>query len=173
VVVGALIMEPAHRSPAPPARPPALDETDRRICALVQQDARRSTPGIGKEVGLSAPAVAERVRRLEAAGVIRGYHARLDPEQLGYGLSVLLAVGISSHAASAVAAFTEAVAAIPEILECHHTTGRADFILKVVARDVQHYKAVLLTQVASLPGVHRVESSVVLTTYKDTDDVPL
>jgi len=163
----------ATASPAPPSvRPVTLDPIDRQLLAELRANARVSNAALGRAVGLTAPAVVERVRRLEAAGVITGYHAALDAEAVGFGLTVFLSISLEHHGAAAVGAFTHAIRAIDEVVECHQVTGRPDFLVKVVARDVDHYKAVLMTRLSDVPGIDRVESHVVLQTYKD-DDVPL
>jgi Lrp/AsnC family leucine-responsive transcriptional regulator len=154
------------------ARPFALDTIDQQLLAEVRANARVSNAALGRVVGLTPPAVLERLRRLEAAGVIRGYRAEIDAEAIGFGLTVFLSISLEHHGAAAVAAFTSAMDGIDEVVECHQVTGRPDFFAKVVARDVDHYKAVLMTRLSDVPGIDRVESHVVLQTYKD-DDLPL
>ncbi len=149
-----------------------LDAIDHQLLAALRANARVSNAALGRAVGLTPPAVLERLRRLEAAGVIRGYRADIDPEAIGYGLTVFLSISLEHHGAPAVDAFTRAMERIDEVVECHQVTGRPDFFAKVVARDVEHYKAVLMTRLSDVPGIDRVESHVVLQTYKD-DDVPL
>jgi Lrp/AsnC family leucine-responsive transcriptional regulator len=156
----------------PPARPIALDSIDEQLVRELRANARVSNAALGRAVGLTPPAVVERVRRLETAGVITGYHAAIDGEAVGFGLTVFLSISLEHHGAHAVDAFTTAMAGIDEVVECHQVTGRPDFFAKVVARDVEHYKAVLMTRLSDVPGIDRVESHVVLQTYKD-DDLPL
>ena len=153
-------------------RPVVLDAIDEQLVQELRANARVSNAALGRAVGLTPPAVVERVRRLETAGVITGYHAAIDGEAVGFGLTVFLSISLEHHGAPAVAAFTRAMAAIDEVVECHQVTGRPDFFAKVVARDVEHYKAVLMTRLSDVPGIDRVESHVVLQTYKD-DDLPL
>jgi Lrp/AsnC family leucine-responsive transcriptional regulator len=152
-------------------RPIALDAIDEQLVRELRANARVSNAALGRAVGLTPPAVVERVRRLETAGVITGYHAAIDGEAVGFGLTVYLSISLEHHGAPAVDAFTTAMAAIDEVVECHQVTGRPDFFAKVVARDVEHYKAVLMTRLSDVPGIDRVESHVVLQTYKD-DDLP-
>jgi Lrp/AsnC family leucine-responsive transcriptional regulator len=151
----------------------SLDEVDRRILRLLQDDGRMTQAAIARAVGMTAPAVLERVRRLEQAGVIRGYRARLDPDQLGYQLTVLVSVTLARHGEDPVRAFQEVVATIPEIVECHHITGAADFVLRVLARDVGHYRQLLMGPMSALPAVQRVQSFVVLDTSKDAGPIPI
>jgi Lrp/AsnC family leucine-responsive transcriptional regulator len=149
-----------------------LDAIDERLLTELRANARVSNAALGRIVGLTPPAVVERMRRLESAGVITGYHAAIDGEAIGFGLTVFLSISLEHHGAAAVDAFTTAMDRVDEVVECHQVTGRPDFLVKVVARDVEHYKAVLLTRLSDVPGIDRVESHVVLQTYKD-DDLPL
>jgi Lrp/AsnC family leucine-responsive transcriptional regulator len=149
-----------------------LDAVDAQLVSALRANARVSNAALGRIVGLTPPAVVERMRRLETAGVITGYHAAIDGEAIGFGLTVFLSISLEHHGADSVDAFTNAMDGIDEVLECHQVTGRPDFFVKVVARDVEHYKAVLMTRLSDVPGIDRVESHVVLQTYKD-DDLPL
>lgn len=152
---------------------PRLDAIDLAILARLQQHGRETNAGLARRVGLTPPAVLDRVRRLEDAGVIRGYRADLDPEALGFGLTVLLTIRLDHHGRAAVHAFRDAVAGLDEVVECHYVTGSADFLLKVRARDVRDYRRLLESSISTLPGVRQVESAVVLETFKDSRDVAL
>jgi Lrp/AsnC family leucine-responsive transcriptional regulator len=151
----------------------SLDAVDRRLLAFLQKDGRAPVARLAERVGLSAPPVHERLRRLEAAGVIARYAALLDPARLGFGMTVYVAVTLALHREGAVRRFREAVQAVPEILECHHTTGTADFLLRVVVRDVAAYEHLVLNTLTRLPGVERLNSSVVLSTMKSETALPL
>jgi Lrp/AsnC family leucine-responsive transcriptional regulator len=151
----------------------SLDETDRRLLALLQRDGRSPVARLATAVGLSAPPVHERLRRLEAAGIVVRYTAVLDAVRLGFGMTVYVAVTLALHREGAVRRFREAVGAVPEILECHHTTGTADFLLKVVVRDAAAYEHLVLNTLTQLPGVERLNSSVVLSTMKNETALPL
>jgi Lrp/AsnC family leucine-responsive transcriptional regulator len=151
----------------------ALDPVDRRLLDLLQQDGRAPVARLAEAVGLSAPPVHERLRRLETAGVIRGYTALLDAAALGYRLTVWVSVTLALHREGAVRKFRAAVDAVPEILECHHTTGTSDFLLRVVCRDTAHYEDLVLHTLTRLPGVERLNSSVVLSTFKSSTALPL
>ncbi len=118
----------------------ALDTTNCEILRALQTDARLSFSELGRRVGLSAPAAAERVRKLEEAGVIVGYHARVCPEKIGYALMAFVRMESPSEKCSIVSAF---VADLPEVLECHRITGSDSFILKVVVSSVAHLESLL------------------------------
>ncbi len=151
----------------PPPRPPRLDDIDRRILHRLQAAARTSNAALAREVGLTPPATLDRVRRLEEAGIIRGYHADLAPEPLGFGMTVILLIRLDHHGREAVHAFRAAIEQVDEVAECHYLTGTADFLLKVRVRDVADYRRLLETAISGLPGLAHVESAVVLETFKD------
>jgi Lrp/AsnC family leucine-responsive transcriptional regulator len=118
----------------------ALDGTNRQLIAALQVDARLSLAELGRRVGLSAPAVAERLTRLEQAGVIRGYHADVDPRALGYALDVVLRVRPAPRQLAKVADLARSTA---EITECHRVTGEDCFVMRVHVRDVTHLEDVI------------------------------
>lgn len=119
----------------------ALDETSLRLVDALQRDARLSYANLGRQVGLSPPAVADRIRRLEDAGIITGYRAQVNRSKLGYGLMAFIRLKASSGQYDRIEALAHGT---PEILECHHVTGESGFILKVIARSVAHLDTVIL-----------------------------
>ena len=116
------------------------DETDRRIVAEVQADGRVTMAELGRRVGLSAPAVTERLQRLERRGVIRGYHADVDPRSLGLSLGAVIRIRPAPGQLQNVA---EAAAATPEVVECHRITGEDCYIMRANVRDVEHLEEVI------------------------------
>ena len=120
--------------------PKGIDALDLRIVAELQIDARVSFAELGRRVNLSAPAVAERVRRLEDAGVITGYHARVDPRALGYSLAVVIRI---RPAPRQIAKVAELARSTPEVVECHRITGEDCFFVKAHVRDVEHLEEVI------------------------------
>jgi Lrp/AsnC family leucine-responsive transcriptional regulator len=123
-----------------PAAVVTLDETDRRLLIELQADARLSLAELGRRVGLSAPAVAERVRRLTEEGVIRGFRTDVDPRALGYALSAIVRVRPAPRQLQKVAELARATA---EVVECHRITGEDCFFLKAHVRDVEHLEDVI------------------------------
>lgn len=116
------------------------DPTTRRILEELQRDGRLSLAELGRRVGLSPPAVAERVSRLERDGVITGYHARIDPRALGFALGVVIRVRPAPREIAKVAALARET---PEVVECHRITGEDCFFMKAYVRDVEHLEEVI------------------------------
>jgi Lrp/AsnC family transcriptional regulator, leucine-responsive regulatory protein len=117
-----------------------LDETNRAILAELQDDARLSLAEIGRRVGLSSPAVAERVQRLEREGVITGYHAAIDPRAVGFGLSVVIRI---RPAARQIPKVAELARNTPEVVECHRITGEDCYIMKAHVASVEHLEEII------------------------------
>ena len=117
-----------------------LDSTNRQLVEALQIDARLSLAALGRRVGLTAPAVAERLARLEETGVIRGYHAEIDPRALGLQLSVVMRI---RPAARMIAKVAELAQATPEVTECHRVTGEDCFVMRLHVRDVLHLEELI------------------------------
>lgn len=141
--------------------PPALDAIDRALLDALQDDCKQPLAKLGERVGLSAPSVLERVRKLEQAGLITGYHAVVDPRLLGLDVGAFIGIGID-HPRS-IARFEEAVLAMPEVLECHHVTGRHTLMIKVRTQNTESLHR-LISALRELPGVARTDTMVVLET---------
>lgn len=150
-----------------------FDEIDINILALLQENGRMTNVELAERVGLTAPPCLRRVRALEQEGAIRGYHAALDPEALGYGLIVFAMVSLRSQAESDLRAFEQLVATIPEVRECHMLNGEIDFILKIVATDLQSFQRILTTQLTTAPNVESVKTSLTIRTSKSVPGVPV
>lgn len=117
-----------------------IDQVAWRLLRELQANARLSLAELGRRVGLTAPAVAERLRRLEAAGVISGYHASLNPALLGLPLLVFIRLSTTPQSYPQIAALLEGM---PEVLECHHVTGADSFIIKARAATVEHIEILI------------------------------
>jgi Lrp/AsnC family leucine-responsive transcriptional regulator len=151
---------------------PDLDVFDLRLLAALQADGRAANAALAETVGLSASQVSRRLARLEAEGVIAGYAALLRPEAVG--LSVLAFSSISlERQAEAMDGFEAAVRRFPEILECYSVTGEADFVLRIVAKDLKAFADFLSQRLLRIPGVRSVRSSIVLHQIKHTTALPL
>jgi len=156
----------------PPDQPPLLDQIDRRILAELQQDGRMTNVELARRVGISAPPCLRRVRRLEEAGVIRGYHAETEPALLGWQVMFFAIVGLESQKQAVLDAFEQMVGAWPEVRECHMIRGGGDFILKVVARDTAHENE-LTQRLTAAATVARVTTLQTIRTAKDAAGVPI
>jgi DNA-binding Lrp family transcriptional regulator len=150
-----------------------MDKIDARILGALQRDSSRPLAGLASAVGLSASACHRRVKLLEEAGVIAGYVARLDREALGFRVQVFVEITISSQSQEALNAFETAVMRFEEILECHLTTGQADYILRVVARDVADYDNIHRNCLARLPGVSSMQTIFVLRSIRERQGYPI
>jgi Lrp/AsnC family leucine-responsive transcriptional regulator len=133
-------MPTKQRQNGRPAEGALLDSTNLDLLDLVQGDARLSLAELGRRVGLSAPAVAERLRRLEEEGVIRGYRADVDPRRLGYTLSAVIRVRPAPRQIAGVAQLAQST---PEVVECHRVTGDDCFVMTAHVRDVEHLETVI------------------------------
>jgi DNA-binding Lrp family transcriptional regulator len=139
----------------------ALDRIDRALIAAVQEDVRRSNKELAARVGLSPSACLERMRRLRAAGVIRGAWAEIDPRALGIQLEAMIAVQLRQHARAGVEAFRAHVLGLREVVAVHHVAGRADFLVQVAVRDAGHLRDLALDAFTSRPEVARIETSII------------
>jgi Lrp/AsnC family transcriptional regulator, leucine-responsive regulatory protein len=147
-----------------------LSETDAHILEVLQEDGRRSYADLGADVGLSGPSVHERVKKLEARGVIDGYGARVDPSAAGF--DVLAFTWITQAPGTIAVDLTPAFAGIPEIEACHHISGEADYLVKLRARDMEHLSSVV-KQVQSVEHVFSTETDVVFSTGFEHRPLPL
>ena len=138
---------------------PAIDRVDARLLERLQVDGRRPYAELGAEVGISGPSAHERVKKLEARGVIRGYAATVDPAAAGD--TVLAFTWLTQSPGNAGTGLTDAFAGIPEIEECHHIAGEADYLLKIRTRDTRHLEEVLV-RLQMTPNVFTTETDVVL-----------
>lgn len=146
------------------------DETDLRILEILQADAKTSLAQIGGQIGMSAPSVLDRVKRLEAEGLIRGYHAVLDSRMLG--LDVTAFVGVSGFYQKMIGSIFDVLAGIPDVLECHHVTGEHTLMIKVKTESTASLERVI-SQLRTIPGVERTNTMVVLSTQQERVDLPL
>lgn len=156
----------------PSAETPLLDAIDRRILAELQKDGRMTNVELARRAGISAPPCLRRVRRLEEAGVIRGYHADSDPQRLGWEIVFFAVVGLDSQKESVLSAFEQLVATWPEVRECHMIRGGGDFLLKLVARDTAHENQ-LTQRLTGAPTVSRVQTLQTIRTSRMLAGVPL
>ncbi len=151
-----------------------LDRYDRRILAILQAEGRISNQALAERIGLSPSPCLRRVRALEEGGLIVGYRALVDARTLGLTLLALVHISMDRHTPERFANFEQAVAALPEVLECLLITGQdADYQLKVIVRDMDAYQALLLNRITRIEGVSGVHSSFVLRRVVDKTALPV
>jgi DNA-binding Lrp family transcriptional regulator len=149
-----------------------LDPIDRRILSELQADGRMTNVELSRRVGISAPPCLRRVRALEESGFIRGYHADVDPRELGFEVQVFAMIRLSSQAERDLAAFEARCRDWPLVRECHMLNGEIDFILKCVAPDLSTFQSFLTEGLTSAPNVASVKTSLVIRCAKDEPAVP-
>ena len=151
---------------------PDLDHVDLHILAELQADGRMTNVELARRIGLSAPPCLRRVRRLEEGGVIRGYHADLDPGVLGWQITFFALVGLETQKEAVLSASERMVCGWPEVRECHMIRGGGDFLLRLVARDTAHENA-LTSRLTEAPHVLRVQTLQTIRTARDVTGVPV
>ena len=149
-----------------------LDQIDRKILAELQSDGRMTNVELAKRVGISAPPCLRRVRSLEEAGYIKGYHADVDTRLLGFEVQVFAMVGLASQAEVDLTAFENRCRAWPLVRECHMLNGEVDFMLKCVAPDLSSFQRFLTGELLTTPNVASVKTSLVIRCAKDDPGVP-
>ena len=149
-----------------------LDRIDRHILRDLQDNGRITNVELAERAGISAPPCLRRVRALEAAGYLRGYHADVDPERLGYEVVFFALVGLDSQSELVLTAFEETVRVWPEVRECYMARGSDDFVLKLVARNTAHENE-LTTKLTSADHVKQVRTIQVIRTSKRDPGVPI
>jgi Lrp/AsnC family transcriptional regulator, leucine-responsive regulatory protein len=148
-----------------------IDEIDTQITSILQINARETQADIARAVGLAPSAVLERIRKLEARGVIKGYGAQIDPRALGQGMLAFVAVRGSESASEERVA--QALAALPEVLEVHLVAGDDCYLIKIRSRDAEHLGLLLRTKIGRIAGVRSTRTTIVLETVKETWRLPI
>jgi len=144
-----------------------LDQTDLRILKILQKNGRMTNAELARRIGISPPPALDRVRKLEKNKVIKKYVALVEPGAVGIETFTFVEVRLLRHGNKAVVEFLEAVMKIKEVMECHHVTGDADFLLKIAARNIPAYEALVLHKLTELPNIQQLKTMVVLSTPKN------
>ena len=150
-----------------------MDRIDRILLASLQADARCRNADLARELGVAPSSMLERVRRLEERGYFRGFRALLNPEKLGYTVQAWVSVSLAAYRTKSIRPFEEGVGQIPYVRVCYNVSGRFDYVLLVVARDVDHLGALVKEKIASLPGVDRTETFIVFSEIKSDEGYPI
>lgn len=150
-----------------------LDRKDVRLLARLQTDGRVTNQELAEHAGMAPSPCWRRVRQFEEAGVIQGYRAALDRKRLGLGILAFIRIKIDSHSEQEASRFEHEVQQLPQVIACYATGGSADFLLQVVARDLDQYSEFAMTVIRRLPGIKEMETSFVLKEIKSPDLLPL
>jgi DNA-binding Lrp family transcriptional regulator len=150
-----------------------LDRIDLQILKEMQENGRITNAALAEKVGITAPPCLRRVRNLEKAGYVRGYHAVLDAEALGYRLTIFAQVFLASHAEDDLKRFESAVHSYPEVRECYMLAGEADFLLRIVAPDWESYQTFLTQSLTKTPNISQIKSWLSIRGSKHTPGVPV
>lgn len=150
-----------------------IDNTDRKILEILQTNAKITNAQLAQDIGLSPAPTLERVKKLEKTGVIDNYYAQVNPAKVGLGVCTFVMLSLKGHNKKNIEIFLDSIRDIQEIVECHHVTGSGDFILKILAEDIQKYQELMLDRVSEIPVVDTMQSMVVLSTFKDSKVLPI
>lgn len=150
-----------------------IDTIDRKILRILQEEGRITNLQLSENIGLSAAPTLERVRKLERAGIIKSYHARVDASKLGFGLKVIIQVSLIRQIDNAMQKFVDQIRDIEEVVECAQVTGDYDYYLKVVVKDIAEYDELVNTKLSKIEEIGQMRSSVLLSTVKESTVIPI
>ena len=150
-----------------------LDPVDKEIIRLLQQDAELSAAAVGEKIGLSQSPCWRRIQRLREEGLIQGQFMRFDRKKLGFDVLVFAQVKLTAHGRSKVPEFAETIRQFPEVQECHLVLGSIDFLLRIVARDIEEYERFFFDKLSHLAEIQEVHSNIVLSEIKYTTELPI
>ncbi|MFT5582124.1 MAG: Lrp/AsnC family leucine-responsive transcriptional regulator [Lentimonas sp.] len=146
----------------------SIDDIDKKILTELQRDSRITNKELSEILGMSTSPVFERVKKLEKSGFIKDYVALLDRKKLGKNLMAMIAVSLSQHNKKLITSFIDKVSCLPEVLEAYHTTGRSDFLLKVIIADMDEYQDFVLNKLSTIAEVSQMETSFVMSEIKNS-----
>lgn len=150
-----------------------LDQIDRKVLEILQSNAKITNAQLSKEIGLSPAPTLERVKKLEQSGIIKSYHAQLEPEKVGLGVTTFVQVSLVGHKKNTTESFVSNINAIDEVIECHHITGTGDFLLKVISKDISSYQRLMLEKINEIEEVASTQTMVILSTFKESKKLPI
>jgi len=144
-----------------------IDKIDKEILNILQNNGRITNSALAEKIKISPPPTLERVKKLEKSGVIKKYVALVEPAKIGKETFTFVEVTLKWHGKNAVSEFIEAVKKVDEIMECHHVTGSADFLIKIACSNIASYEKLVLDKLTDLPNILHLKTMVVLSTFKD------
>lgn len=148
-----------------------IDQADKKIISILQENARISNTGLAAEIGISPSPTLERVKKLEKQGVIRKYVALLAPKKVGKGTIAMVSVSLAVHEMGSLDHFLGEIRKLPEVTECYHITGESDFLMKVIVENIEAYRNFVLNKLTRIGGISRIRTSIVLDTVKYTTKI--
>ena len=149
-----------------------LDKIDRKIIKILQDNSKITNLDLSKKINLSPAPTLERVKKLEQSGIIKSYHAEVDPNSIGLNVKTFVLVSLAWKKEHALDAFIEKIQEIPEITECYIITGEADFLIKIVCADIPTYEQLLFKTLSQIDEIERLKTLVTLSTVKDAKVLP-
>lgn len=149
-----------------------LDSTDLLILKILQENSKITNIELSKRIGLSPAPTLERVKKLETSGVIQSYHAKVNPDALNLQVKTFVLVSLSWHKENALDKFLQEISQIDEIIECCIVTGEADFLLKIICKDLKAYEQLLFKTLSKIEQIERLRTLMTLSTVKDSDILP-
>lgn len=145
-----------------------LDIIDLKILRLLQEKGRITNLQLSQEIGLSPAPTLERVKKLEAGGIIEGYHAQVNDTMLGMGIKAFISISLERQKVASIETFKEKIQAIPEILECYQITGNADYFLKVIVRDIPAFERLIANKLSLIEEIGQMQTMMILSKVKDS-----
>jgi DNA-binding Lrp family transcriptional regulator len=150
-----------------------LDQIDHKLLEILQQNAKITNAQLSKEIGLSPAPTLERVKKLESLGIIQSYHAQVDRDKIGLGVSTFVTVTLTGHKKQVTESFVQQINQIPEVIECHHVTGSGDFMLKIISKDISTYQKLMLEKINEIEEVAATSTMVILSSFKESKVLPI
>ncbi len=150
-----------------------IDKIDIQLLVALQKNGRKTIKELSQEIGISASPTFERIKKLEKSGIITGYSANVDAEKLGKKLYAFAHISLKEHSKETVNKFTDQVLAIPQVMECHYTSGDTDFIIKILVENMESYKEFILTKLFEMANIGKVETYLSLSVVKHTNSIAL
>lgn len=153
--------------------PVKLDKIDYRLLELLQTNSKVTNAYLSGKIGLSQAAIFERVKRMEASGLIKNYYAQVDSKKAGLGITFFIQISLSGNRKPQMDTFLEKINLIDEVIECHHITGSGNFLIKVIAKDLRAFQELLIERMSNIEEISSLESMVVLSVIKDSKVMPI
>jgi len=149
-----------------------LDKTDLQILKILQDNSKITNLDLSKNIGLSPAPTLERVKKLEQSGIVQSYHALVDPQSIGLNVKTFVLVSLAWQKENALNNFMDKIKAIKEITECYIITGEADFLIKIICKDIPTYEQLLFKTLSQIEEIERLKTLMTLSTVKDTKILP-